>query len=84
MLAGWTFIQYFNLWGLLTFYLYKDNAILFRKGFVASQFFFFFFFFLFVVMGCRGEEVTGSYCTLGRRRRTCRCDVTVLSNAFKS
>lgn len=36
-LAGWTFIQYFNLWGLLTFYLYKDNAILLMKGFVASH-----------------------------------------------
>lgn len=29
-------MKYFNLWGLLTFYLYKDNAILFMKGFVAS------------------------------------------------
>lgn len=43
-------MKYFNLWGLLTFYLYKDNAILFMKGCVASL-----LFSPLAVMGCNGK-----------------------------
>lgn len=56
-------MKYFNLWGLLTFYLYKDNAILFMNRFVASLFV---FSFCGDGMGRQGKqmEIVGSYCTL--------------------